>query len=162
MSWPTNDQQADDNSVRCALKEPDAAGKADGDGKGRDGNEEDAAKQVAGLQRQLVDLAAAQTKGERAVSDKRSTLAELNLRETGLMAKMGDNRNQLARLLGALELFCREPPPEPLRSAVSAGFGERASGATSDGEEGDHRNAALGTKRALDSFCTTKWTLAVR
>ena len=72
---------------------------------------QDAAKAVADLQRQLVDLAAAQTKGEREVKGKRETLAQLNLRETALTAKMGDNRHQLARLLGALELFKRDPPP---------------------------------------------------
>ena len=45
------------------------------------------------------------------VADARRTLAQLNLDEAELTRSIGANRGELARLLGALQLFSRDPPP---------------------------------------------------
>ena len=45
------------------------------------------------------------------IEQKRATLQALNARETQLTAQIGANRNELARLLSALQLFSRDPPP---------------------------------------------------
>ena len=67
--------------------------------------------EIAQLQAQLDELNAAQKNGEGAVSDKRLRLAALNVREAQLDAELGGAQNRLARLLGALEMFRRDPPP---------------------------------------------------
>src|SRR5258705_13570472 len=54
-----------------------------------------------------------------------------------------------------------ESPAEP-PAGGSTIFCERASGEICAGEDGDQRNAALGTKSAFDSIRVTKCTLAVR
>jgi septal ring factor EnvC (AmiA/AmiB activator) len=72
----------------------------------------DAARvQVAQLEAQLAELNSAQQSGERGVSDKRLQLAALNVQERDLDARLGGDQARLARLLGALELFRRDPPP---------------------------------------------------
>ena len=72
----------------------------------------DAARiQVAQLEAQLAELNAAQESGEHGVSDKRLQLAALNVKERDLDARLGGDQARLARLLGALELFRRDPPP---------------------------------------------------
>jgi septal ring factor EnvC (AmiA/AmiB activator) len=72
----------------------------------------DAARmQIAQLQAQLAELNSAQQSGERGVSDKRLALAALNAQEQDLSARLGGDQARLARLLGALELFRRDPPP---------------------------------------------------
>lgn len=92
----------------------------------------DARKEIAGLQRQLVALAADQAKGERDVADKRRRLDTLNAQEAELTTRMGRNRAELARLLGALQLYRRNPPPALLvnphdaRDAVRAAILMRA------------------------------------
>jgi septal ring factor EnvC (AmiA/AmiB activator) len=60
------------------------------------------------------------------VADARKTLAELNDREAELAQKIGDNRGQLARLLGALQLFGRDPPPALLVNPRDAKAAVRA------------------------------------
>lgn len=45
------------------------------------------------------------------VADARRTLAALNVQEADLAARIGHNRAQLAQVLGALQLFARQPPP---------------------------------------------------
>ena len=60
------------------------------------------------------------------LSDKRAALAALNAREAALSAEIGANRNALARLLGALELFSRDPPPALLVSPGDAKDAVRA------------------------------------
>ncbi len=51
---------------------------------------------------------------------RRQTLAALNAQEDALAGRIGANRNALARLLGALELFDRDPPPPLLVSPGDA------------------------------------------
>ena len=45
------------------------------------------------------------------VATARRSLAELNAQESSLALRFGRNRGELARLLGALQLFGRDPPP---------------------------------------------------
>lgn len=78
------------------------------------------------LQRQLVQLAAIQSAGERSNDDKRARLRMLNARETELAGRLGRNRNALARLLGALQLYRRDPPPALLTHPGSARDAVRA------------------------------------
>jgi len=82
--------------------------------------------QAAQLQAQLTEMNAAQADGERGVSDKRLRLAALGAEAHELNARLGGDQAQLARLLSALELFRRDPPPalltkpEEVRDAVRA------------------------------------------
>lgn len=78
------------------------------------------------LQRQLVQLAAIQSAGEQSTDDKRARLNALNARETELSGRLGRNRNTLARLLGALQLYRRDPPPALLVHPGSARDAVRA------------------------------------
>jgi septal ring factor EnvC (AmiA/AmiB activator) len=72
----------------------------------------DAARgEIAGLNAQLAELDKAVAGGEQAVSGKRLRLAALNAEENELKARLGAQRSETARLLAALELFRREPPP---------------------------------------------------
>jgi septal ring factor EnvC (AmiA/AmiB activator) len=72
----------------------------------------DAARgEIAGLNAQLAELDRAVAGGEQAVSGKRLRLAALNAEETDLKDRLGAQRAETARLLAALELFRREPPP---------------------------------------------------
>jgi septal ring factor EnvC (AmiA/AmiB activator) len=56
-------------------------------------------------------LAAALPAHGATLAERRRQLAELTAQEDALAAKLGADRNALARLLGALELFSRDPPP---------------------------------------------------
>lgn len=47
----------------------------------------------------------------RGVEAARLALSQINAREVLLEARMGETRGELARLLGALELYGRDPPP---------------------------------------------------
>jgi septal ring factor EnvC (AmiA/AmiB activator) len=67
--------------------------------------------QVAHLRQQLTALAAVEAAGERGTGDKRTRLQDLTRRETALDQALGQSRNQQARLLGALALYRRDPPP---------------------------------------------------
>lgn len=93
---------------------------------------EQARREIAQLEAQLAELNKAQQGGERSVSDKRLRLAALNARESELNARLGADQNRLARLLGALELFRRDPPPallvdpHDIRDAVRAAILIRA------------------------------------
>ncbi len=79
-----------------------------------------AAEEIVRLRQQLVALGAAETAGENTVGDKGARLAALNAAEADLAARIGKNQVELARLLGALELYRRDPPPALLVSPKSA------------------------------------------
>lgn len=51
------------------------------------------------------------------VADARRALTAANAQETQLAERIGRNRAELARMLGALQLFGRDPPPALLASA---------------------------------------------
>lgn len=81
---------------------------------------------IARLTAQLADLRAVTDAGQKGVGDKRARLDALNARETALRADMGRNQAELAGLLGALELYRRDPPPALLVSPGSAKDAVRA------------------------------------
>ena len=81
---------------------------------------------VSKLDAQLAELKAVAATGSQGLADKRARLADLNQQETTLRADMGRNEGGLAALLGALELYRRDPPPALLVSPGSARDAVRA------------------------------------
>ena len=81
---------------------------------------------IARLDAQLAELKAVAATGTQGLADKRARLADLNQREAALRAGMGANQGALASLLGALELYRRDPPPALLVSPRSAQDAVRA------------------------------------
>ena len=81
---------------------------------------------VANLDAQLAELKAVASTGEKGLADKRARLADLNQREGALRADLGRNQASLTALLGALELYRRDPPPALLVSPRSARDAVRA------------------------------------
>ena len=92
----------------------------------------EARRQIEALRGELKRLASRQAQDSRDVASARMRLQMLNVRETALTAELGRDRNRLARLLGALQLFRRQPPPallvrpEDARDAVRAAILIRA------------------------------------
>lgn len=72
---------------------------------------EAARAQIVQLNAQLSTLSVSQATGQLSVNDKRQRLATMSLREAELAERVGANRNRLSRLLGALQLYSRNPPP---------------------------------------------------
>jgi septal ring factor EnvC (AmiA/AmiB activator) len=85
-----------------------------------------AAQEVERLRAKLVALAKTQAGGERTVSADRARLAALNAREAALGAKLDADRAKLSRLLSALQLYTRDPPPALVVSPRSANDAVRA------------------------------------
>jgi septal ring factor EnvC (AmiA/AmiB activator) len=81
---------------------------------------------ISRLNAQLAELKAVAATGAEGLAAKRARLADLNQRETALRAEMGANQSALAALLGALELYRRDPPPALLVTPRSAGDAVRA------------------------------------
>jgi len=67
--------------------------------------------EIAALRAELARIAAEGPKNTAQVAAARAKLRALGVRETALDARLGDDRNRLARLLSALQLFRRDPPP---------------------------------------------------
>jgi septal ring factor EnvC (AmiA/AmiB activator) len=82
--------------------------------------------QIAHLRQQLTALAAVEAAGERGAGDKRARLQQLTVREDALVASLGASQNATARLLGALALYRRDPPPALLVHPQSAKDAVRA------------------------------------
>lgn len=72
---------------------------------------EETRAQIAQLNADLARLSLTQAQGELSVNDKRLRLQDLSARETELSVRVGQNRNRLSRLLGALQMYSRNPPP---------------------------------------------------
>jgi septal ring factor EnvC (AmiA/AmiB activator) len=68
-------------------------------------------RELAELRTELVRLGQAQAAGEDETAVRRARLRALDAREDRLRAEMGGNRARLVRLLGALQLYQRDPPP---------------------------------------------------
>jgi len=85
-----------------------------------------ARRDVNSLRSQLIQLAGEQTLSEQTASDSRAELVQLNLRESELANSLGKNQNQLSRLLAALQLYGRNPPPALLVHPSSAKDAVRA------------------------------------
>ena len=81
---------------------------------------------ITSLDSQLGELKAVAASGQQGLADKRARLADLNQREGALRADLGKNQASLAALLGALELYRRDPPPALLVSPGSAQDAVRA------------------------------------
>ena len=82
--------------------------------------------EVERLRRELVRLGGEQATAERDVGGRRSRLEQLNAEETALRARMARTRIEQARLLGALQMYSRHPPPALLVSPGSAKDAVRA------------------------------------
>lgn len=93
---------------------------------------ESARAEATELEGQLAALNEAEQSGERGVSDRQLKLAGLNAEERELQTRLGGDQAQLAQLLGALEMFRRDPPPalftrpSEIRNAVRAAILIRA------------------------------------
>lgn len=85
-----------------------------------------AAAQVRRLQSQLVDLGRAESDGRRTLGGARERLRRLNVQEAELKLRMGRNQESLTRLLGALQMYQRNPPPALLVDPRSARDAVRA------------------------------------
>ena len=83
-------------------------------------------EQVANLKAELEALQRSDEGGQSVILSKRARLAALNAREAALRAQIDANQAALARLLGALELYRRSPPPPLLVSPGSARDAVRA------------------------------------
>ena len=105
-------------------------------------------QEVAKLNAQLTELNAVTAAGEQGARDRRSRLEALNAREAQLRAEMGKSQAGLARLLGALELYRREPPPALLVSPRSAQDAVRAAILIRAVEPELHQRAAVLKARA--------------
>lgn len=81
---------------------------------------------VERLRAQLIELGEAEAKAERVVGDQRARLLALNAAQAELDARMAKNRSDMVKLLGALELYQRNPPPALVVSARSAKDAVRA------------------------------------
>jgi septal ring factor EnvC (AmiA/AmiB activator) len=82
--------------------------------------------QIAHLKSQLVALAAVEAAGERSSGTKRARLEALTSEESALATRLGVSQNATARLLGALALYRRDPPPALLVHPQSAKDAVRA------------------------------------
>ena len=79
-----------------------------------------AAEEIVRLRQELIGLGAEEKTGEKRVGNRGARLAALNAAEADLSARMGKNQVELSRLLGALELYRRDPPPALLVSPRNA------------------------------------------
>ena len=83
-------------------------------------------QEVEALRQELVRLGRSQAVGEGRAARERDRLDDLQSQEGALRDSLGRNRSQLARLLGALQLYQRDPPPPLFVHARSARNAARA------------------------------------
>ncbi len=86
----------------------------------------DTRREIADLRGELDALGRQRIDAGDDVTAKRARLEALHERESALIAELGRDRGQLARLLSALELFRRNPPPALLVSPGDARDAVRA------------------------------------
>ena len=84
------------------------------------------AEEVEALRAQLIQLGGAQSVDEAEALRQRARLERLHRQEAALKADIGANRTRLSRLLGALQLYQRDPPPPLFVHAHSARNAARA------------------------------------
>ena len=85
-----------------------------------------AAAAIAGLRAKLIGLGRQESDGQRNVGGARAALTRLNLQEAELKVRMGRNEQSLTQLLGALQMYARNPPPPLLVDPRSARDAVRA------------------------------------
>jgi septal ring factor EnvC (AmiA/AmiB activator) len=83
-------------------------------------------QQVETLRSQLIAMGRTEASGERTVGGAKGRLEKLNLEEAQLKIRMGHNQESLTKLLGALQMFQRNPPPPLLVDPHSARDAARA------------------------------------
>jgi murein hydrolase activator len=86
----------------------------------------DAGAEIARLRAQLIALGRQESSGQRNAGGARAALDRLNLQEAELKARMGHNQQSLSKLLGALQMYARNPPPPLLVDPRSARDAVRA------------------------------------
>ncbi len=86
----------------------------------------EARREIAALREDLRRLASQQAVSAHDLAAARDRLAVLHVRETSLLDQLGQDRGRLSRLLGALQLFRRDPPPALLVSPSDARDAVRA------------------------------------
>ncbi|MDO1560196.1 peptidoglycan DD-metalloendopeptidase family protein [Brevundimonas sp. 2R-24] len=84
------------------------------------------AEEIARLSQEQARLALDQTGDQATLLEQRARLDALRARETEILTRLGAERGRLSRLLGALQLFRRDPPPALLVSPDSATDAVRA------------------------------------
>jgi septal ring factor EnvC (AmiA/AmiB activator) len=82
--------------------------------------------EIEELRAELARIAASGPRNTAGVAAARARLQALNVRETQLSVRLGQDRNRLSRLLSALQLFRRSPPPALLVSPEDARDAVRA------------------------------------
>lgn len=90
------------------------------------GQAKDLHEEIELLRQQLIALAGEQTRDESRTAVDRARFDALNAREKAVAAGLAANRAQMARLLSALQLYARNPPPALLVSPGSANDAVRA------------------------------------
>lgn len=80
----------------------------------------EAAREIAGLERQLTELRAAVGQDDAVIAGQRARLRELSAREAALVAQLSRARGRQGRLLSALQMMSRRPPPPLLVPADKA------------------------------------------
>jgi murein hydrolase activator len=78
------------------------------------------ANEASALKARLADLMRQQQQASARSGPQQAKLNALNVEEEGLRAEMDQNRGELGRLLTALELYSKDPPPALLVSPRSA------------------------------------------
>lgn len=86
----------------------------------------DTRREIEDLRAELDRLDHARVAAGADVDAKRARLEALNARERAILADLGLNRQRLSRLLSALQLFRRDPPPALLVSPADARDAVRA------------------------------------
>ncbi|GAA0642371.1 murein hydrolase activator EnvC family protein [Brevundimonas lenta] len=81
---------------------------------------DDAAAEIAGLERELTSLRSAVSADDDLIAAQRARLRELGTREAALVAQLSVARGRQARLLSALQMMSRKPPPPLLVPADKA------------------------------------------
>jgi len=80
----------------------------------------DAAAEIVALDRQLAALRGAQSDDDRQIAAQRARLDQLGRREASLVAELSRARAKQGRLLSALQMMSRDPPPPLLVPADKA------------------------------------------
>jgi len=80
----------------------------------------DASREISGLERQLTELRAAVGQDDAVIAGQRARLRDLSAREAALVAQLSQARGRQGRLLSALQMMSRRPPPPLLIPADKA------------------------------------------
>ena len=80
----------------------------------------EAAREITGMERRLTELRAAVGEEDAVIAGQRARLRELSAREAALVAQLSKARGRQGRLLSALQMMSRRPPPPLLVPADKA------------------------------------------